>query len=49
MADELENNGVSIDPSIYAQVRQASFRRVLDSKVYVLSNRVGTSFFIQPA
>lgn len=41
MLDEFENNGVKIDPSVYGQARKAAFKRVLDSKVYVMSQRVG--------
>jgi|JI10StandDraft_1071094.scaffolds.fasta_scaffold1191949_1 hypothetical protein len=41
MVDEVENNGVRLDPSVYLQVKKASFKRALDSKVYLLSSRVG--------
>lgn len=42
MVDELENNGVVVDPSVYARVKKAVFRRALDSKVYLMSSRLGT-------
>jgi hypothetical protein len=44
IADELDNNGVSLDPSIYGQVRKASFKRVLDTKVYLFGSRVGKNY-----
>lgn len=40
MMDELENEGVVIDPSIFKQVRKANFRRIVDSRTYVFNNRV---------
>lgn len=43
MADEIDNNGVALEPSVYSQAKSASFKRALDSKVYVMSNRVSTT------
>jgi NDP-sugar pyrophosphorylase family protein len=43
MMDELDNEGVKIDPSIFKQVGRASFRRIVDSRTYVFGPRVSTS------
>lgn len=43
MVDEVDNNGIQIDPSVYLQVSKATFKRALDSKIYIFSARVGTS------
>ena len=40
MADEFENNGVKLDPSVYIRAKNAKFRRILDSKVYIMSSKV---------
>lgn len=44
MAEELENEGVKIEPSIFKQVRRGSFRRMVDSRTYIFGPRVSTPF-----
>ena len=47
MMEELENEGVKIDPSIFKQARRASFRRIVDSRTYIFGPRVSKSLSIQ--
>lgn len=42
MVEEIDNNGVKLNPSIYHLVKKAHFKRVVDSKAYFISNRLGT-------
>lgn len=43
MMEELDNEGVKIDPSIFKIVRRGSFRKIVDSRTYIFSNRVSNS------
>jgi hypothetical protein len=36
MLEEYQNNGVNIPPQIYRRVNRGSFKKVIDSKVYVM-------------
>lgn len=47
MADEIDNSGVNIDPTIFRQVRKAAFKRVVDSKTYIFDEKVGKYFIIK--
>lgn len=47
MMDELDNEGVKVDPSIFKQVRRASFRRIVDSRTYIFGPRVSTPLSTQ--
>jgi hypothetical protein len=38
MLEEYQNNGVSIPPSLYKRVKKGSFKKVVDSKVYVFGS-----------
>jgi hypothetical protein len=44
MMEELENEGVKIDPSVFKQVRRGSFRRIVDSRTYIFSHRISNSY-----
>jgi NDP-sugar pyrophosphorylase family protein len=46
MAEEVENEGVRIEPSIFKQVRRGSFRRMVDSRTYIFGPRVSTPLAI---
>ncbi len=35
MLEEYQNNGVNVPPSLYKRVKKGSFKKVIDSKVYV--------------
>lgn len=48
MSEEVENEGVRIEPSIFKQVRRGSFRRMVDSRTYIFGPRVSSFFSIQP-
>lgn len=48
MMEELDNEGVKIDPSIFKIVRKGSFRKIVDSRTYIFSNRVSNTSTIQP-
>jgi len=48
MAEEIDNSGVKIDPSIFKQVRKATFKRFVDSKIYFITETVGMHSNIQP-
>lgn len=48
MMEELDNEGVKIDPSIFKIVRKGSFRKIVDSRTYIFSNRVSNPSTIQP-
>lgn len=40
MADEVDNSGVIIDPTIFKQARKAAFRRMVDSKTYIFNDKI---------
>jgi NDP-sugar pyrophosphorylase family protein len=42
MMEELDNEGVRIDPSIFKQLRRGSFRRIVDSRTYIFAPRTST-------
>lgn len=42
MLEEYQNNGVNIPPQIFRRVNKGSFRKVVDSKVYVIDREVST-------
>ncbi len=42
MMEEIDNEGVKIDPSIFKQVRRANFRKIVDSRTYVFSHRIAS-------
>lgn len=49
MMEELENEGVRLDPSIFKQIRRGSFRRIVDSRTYIFGPRTSNSSFTQSA
>jgi hypothetical protein len=46
MADEVDNNGVKINPSIFKRVKRAVFRKIVDSKIYLFNDHMSIESFM---